>query len=1044
MEKENKLKNYLFLIGINKYEWHKELEFCVDDVKNFKEALLEKYDFEESNIIELYDEEATNENIQNQFLKFSEILDENTNLCIYYSGHGGKMSMASKNFWIPSDAHANRYVTWLANETILHYLKQIKAHHIFLISDSCFSWSLLIKNSHKSISDYFETPSRWLLAAGKDLVYDGPMEGYDSFGSTITSFLKENNDDLRVGKLIEHVKQKFENSEHANPQGSPFSDPAHKGGEFVFKVLHDDVSEEKDMRGNKDFLTILKLFRPSCKFTEMTSPGGFEDRTNKIGYQLFKEKDKVFQKENYFLYLYSGIFQKNTYNHLKLKYPEIFSHQKLVILIPKEKNQVNPEKRKSNISKLFQPLSIYYVDDFIREECTPIYLTHKNEHEYSSYLFINNFISPKALYAGSTIEAKEFMKKWFSEIDKSITVIKGSGGIGKTTFVQYLADEFQSINPFSSVVFIDSKEIYNELLRKEDSIKSLNVYSFYEAEYERHGNLDKKLNEDLFRLNLDAGNFILIIDGLDEIISKHPNFNVDEFLKSIELYTSEMGSGKVIITCRTFFWEVSKFNSNKLQVIELLPFNMEQTTKYFDVSFQHDENKIRKAMKIIKDFKSPVATFEETFDPYVLDVVYKIISEDQTSIDFDIEFNSKILEQTLKNDYIIYCICQREMYRVSQISIDDQINFFSYLSVKRRGIIAADNLKNEVPEALKKHIDFTNIQALKAHPFILVKGKSITFKYDFLTDYFKSILITRYIKLETNFDTVTEDFINIIAENCWYGSDMISNIKDRITNWGEDNLLKCSYLIEQIEKYENIDKEQKLKAISGIFNICLSINSKKKSNQIDENTSLIKSLFGKGNNIISKLYIRNIHNGNGIIKFNFENLIIEDSIFNNFQNFWYCRFNDKTFFKRCKLLNLDFNKNSEITLPEDNLHDCLVDNKIKEVFKRNFIIMNNSEGQVKDFLEKFFGMFFSKGKLERQGIEDFIKRRFSSVCTGYDYEKTIKFFDKENFFEYFTEHREEKIKIKDEYKADVIKFVKDGEQSKLINNLVKKYREFLK
>ena len=62
----------------------------------------------------------------------------------------------------------------------------------------------------------------------------------------------------------------------------------------------------------------------------------------------------------------------------------------------------------------------------------------------------------------------------------------------------------------------------------------INVYNFYEALYEINSSDGEKLNEDLFRLNLDAGNFLLIIDGLDEVISKAKGFRGYKVNKGIE------------------------------------------------------------------------------------------------------------------------------------------------------------------------------------------------------------------------------------------------------------------------------------------------------------------------------------------------------------------------------------------------------------------------------------------------------------------------------------------------------------------------------
>ena len=149
----------MLLIAIDKYQNQTKLASCVKDVKDFKDTLLQKYDFEEGNVCELYDEKATNKNIQDIFKKYVTTLTDESNLIIYFSGHGGLDNTMNRGFWVPVEGNKD-YTTWIPNETVQTFIQQIQAKHIFVISDCCFSWSLLIQNGTKSISDYYSFPSR--------------------------------------------------------------------------------------------------------------------------------------------------------------------------------------------------------------------------------------------------------------------------------------------------------------------------------------------------------------------------------------------------------------------------------------------------------------------------------------------------------------------------------------------------------------------------------------------------------------------------------------------------------------------------------------------------------------------------------------------------------------------------------------------------------------------------------------------------------------------------------------------------------------------
>ena len=80
-----------------------------------------------------------------------------------------------------------------------------------------------------------------------------------------------------------------------------------------------------------------------------------------------------------------------------------------------------------------------------------------------------------------------------------------------------------------------------------------------------------------------------------------------------------------------------------------------------------------------------------TFHPYVLDIIRSIVIDHQ-SIETDLsEFSSHYLRNKIKNDYVIFRICDRERKRVGQINIDEQVSFFIYMAVYKRGNINKNN-----------------------------------------------------------------------------------------------------------------------------------------------------------------------------------------------------------------------------------------------------------------------------------------------------------------------------------------------------------------
>lgn len=1045
-ENKTKMKNYLLGIGIDVYESIPETHYlnnAVRDTKTICEILSSKYGFEEAKY--LINSEATNEKLHQAFNAFHKQITEEDNLLIYYAGHGYINDNTDIGYWLPYDAQSNKTSTYFLNSTLIDYVKHFDAKHIVLISDSCFSRTILLdadnKTPDRSLYDYERQKSRWAITSGREYVSDGKKGGHSPFAESIIEFLNEQNKDFLVSDLIQHLKKISYNSDQ-NPQGSPLANVGHKGGEYIFKPNSIKRKRVKDdeLRGYSDIAKILQLYQPKSQFKEYSK---VEDKTKKIGYSLFTRENKPFNTVEYYLYLYKGINQTATHVLLRKKCPNVFKTKNFTILIPREEEQKNQEKRKSNIRDKFKSTSIFYIDEFIWNLCTPTNFTEITTD--SKFLDINNFVTPRVVDEKKEEKSFNDLIDWLSLSNEQVLVLRGGGGIGKTTIAKYIADTFQGTNKQKKALFIESSEIIDELKRARSTDQELNIYNFYEAFYEadhsKNGYLQDKLNNDLFRVNLDNGNLLIVIDGLDEIISKVPNFDVNVFLRSISDSYSEIGNAKVIITCRTYFWDNSKIDEYSLKLFELLPFDELQARNFFDKSFNDGNKKTDKCIKIAKTFVSqPQDNKNYEFQPYVLDVIKNIVDSDNELLTEDYSFNSKYLIQNIKSDYIIHNVCQREMRRINQISVNKQIEFFMTLSVKYDGVIAGSKFADLVESS--KMIDPTKIEALKSHPFIITTSTNKIFiKYDFLTDIFKGLYLKSLLDIN-NQETISADIANFIANNCSLNSNLLKEVVDRSKELFDDEILKIVETIEHIQKM-NISNMLKNKSISGLFALALRINHRHKGDNIESNTTLLDDLFCQ-NNEIRNLSMINFSSYEYSIRFDFSDKTFIECYIDNFSDFWTCKFNNNTRFIDCTLYNLQNDSDIPINVKENQFQSCTKDSSINEVFINSELKEQNIETKILKFLDSFFNLFFTKGKLERQSYDANIKHNIRVQYTKirpnlFKLEKLIKVLESNNvIIDYIDEtFKDRKLKISDDYKMDVTKFCKEGTVSTKIKEIIR-------
>lgn len=241
-------KNHLFIVGIDTYKekCHSKLLNPVRDCNELIKELRDNYGFE---LItdELFNENATRRNIIEQLNSLSYSTLEEDNLIIYFAGHGHIAPDTSRGYWVPYDA-ANGVSDFVSHAEVIDTISTIKAKHIFLISDSCFSGALITRNRSATMPQAIKTldnlKSRWVLSSGaEEVVSDGISGNGSPFSTMLIAFLKSNEKKhISIIELISEVSSNITTHTNQQPLFGPIENVGHAGGQMILvKQKHKDA-----------------------------------------------------------------------------------------------------------------------------------------------------------------------------------------------------------------------------------------------------------------------------------------------------------------------------------------------------------------------------------------------------------------------------------------------------------------------------------------------------------------------------------------------------------------------------------------------------------------------------------------------------------------------------------------------------------------------------------------------------------------------------------------------------------------------------------
>ena len=268
---------WLVVIGINDYINVPKLTTAVNDAKEVRKVLLERYGFDTKRLVELYDSDATAKRILAELRGLSGKIKKDDSLLIYYAGHGKLDEITKTGAWIPVDGVPDDPTTWVDNDMLKKHITvdAIKARHLLLISDSCFAGDFFVRGGETApkitdayVRTAFSKASREAITSGGvEPVSDKGFENHSVFAHFLINTLKENTEPYLLPSAV-HERVKGGVSMNARQQtlyGSLSGTGTELGGSFVLFLKGASGNLDELVRQKNERISMLKQAEDEMK-----------------------------------------------------------------------------------------------------------------------------------------------------------------------------------------------------------------------------------------------------------------------------------------------------------------------------------------------------------------------------------------------------------------------------------------------------------------------------------------------------------------------------------------------------------------------------------------------------------------------------------------------------------------------------------------------------------------------------------------------------------------------------------------------------------
>ena len=227
---------HALVIGNNAYRHLPRLDTAVGDAKAIADVLRTLYGFDTRLLLD-----ASRADIIESLDDYRARLKEDDNLVIYYAGHGWLDRDADQGFWLPVDAREDKRTQWVSNDSVRDALRALKAKHVLVIADSCFSGTLTrsLPQQPSRDGDYLQRmasrKARQVLASGGlEPVADSSGGRHSPFAAALLAIFRGNQGVLDGSSLFADLRRPVAVNSEQTPQFADIRQTGHQGGDFLF------------------------------------------------------------------------------------------------------------------------------------------------------------------------------------------------------------------------------------------------------------------------------------------------------------------------------------------------------------------------------------------------------------------------------------------------------------------------------------------------------------------------------------------------------------------------------------------------------------------------------------------------------------------------------------------------------------------------------------------------------------------------------------------------------------------------------------------